>query len=58
MSTDFNMNPQHYPCPDQILEDRIILITGASDGIGQALALRSAQLGARVILHGRDVARL
>lgn len=40
------------------LRDRIILITGASDGIGRALALKTAELGAQVILHGRNVAKL
>ena len=54
MSTD----PRTYSYPDDILRDRIILVTGASDGIGRALALRSATLGARVILHGRNVSNL
>jgi NAD(P)-dependent dehydrogenase (short-subunit alcohol dehydrogenase family) len=40
------------------LNDRIILITGASDGIGKALAIRAAELGAQVILHGRNVSKL
>jgi NAD(P)-dependent dehydrogenase (short-subunit alcohol dehydrogenase family) len=40
------------------LRDRIILITGASDGIGKALALEVARLGATVILHGRNAAKL
>lgn len=40
------------------LRDRIILITGASDGIGKALAIRVAELGAQVILHGRNVQKL
>ena len=40
------------------LHDRIILITGASDGIGKALAVRAAELGAQVILHGRNVSKL
>jgi NAD(P)-dependent dehydrogenase (short-subunit alcohol dehydrogenase family) len=35
-----------------------ILITGASSGIGRALALRYAQDGARLSLLGRDAARL
>jgi len=34
------------------------MITGATDGIGRALAVRAAELGARVILHGRNVQRL
>ena len=54
------MNQDHrdYTHPQNLLHDRIILITGASDGIGQALAIRAAELGAQVILHGRNVARL
>lgn len=54
MSTD----PQNYAAPDKLLQDRIILITGASDGIGRALALRAAQLGGQIILHGRNVKKL
>ena len=38
----------------QELEGRIALITGASRGIGQAIALRMAAEGARVALSGRD----
>ncbi|NIM27442.1 MAG: SDR family NAD(P)-dependent oxidoreductase, partial [Gammaproteobacteria bacterium] len=53
-----SVDPREYTYPPDILDDRIILITGASDGIGRALALHAAQLGARVILHGRDVAKL
>jgi len=41
-----------------LLQDQSILITGATDGIGRALAVRAAELGARVILHGRNVKRL
>lgn len=51
-------NPDKYdPAPD-LLADRVILITGASDGIGKALARRCAELGARVILHGRNQKKL
>jgi NAD(P)-dependent dehydrogenase (short-subunit alcohol dehydrogenase family) len=45
------------PAPD-LLKDRVILVTGASRGIGQTAALAYARHGATVILHGRDVARL
>ncbi len=38
--------------------ERTIFITGATDGLGRALADRLAADGARLILHGRDAARL
>ena len=38
------------------LEGRVALITGASRGIGQAIAVRMAAEGARVALLGRDEA--
>lgn len=40
------------------LQDRIILITGATDGIGKALAIVAAKLGAQVIAHGRSQRKL
>lgn len=49
---------KNYNYSQDVLRDRVILVTGASDGIGRALALHIAGLGARVILHGRDVAKL
>jgi NAD(P)-dependent dehydrogenase (short-subunit alcohol dehydrogenase family) len=52
------MDHQTYTYPNGVLKDRIILITGASDGIGRALALHAAELGARIILHGRNVSKL
>jgi len=51
-------NPRAYTYPDDILKERIILVTGASSGIGKALAVHIAGLGAQVILHGRDVGKL
>jgi NAD(P)-dependent dehydrogenase (short-subunit alcohol dehydrogenase family) len=51
-------DPRTYvPAPDA-LRDRVILITGASDGIGKAVAQAAAAHGARVILHGRNVRKL
>ncbi len=47
------------PDTDDIrLDDRVILITGAGDGIGKAVALACAERGATVILLGRTVHKL
>jgi NAD(P)-dependent dehydrogenase (short-subunit alcohol dehydrogenase family) len=40
------------------MTDRTILITGATDGLGKALALRAAAEGDVVLLHGRSEERL
>lgn len=48
---------EYQPRPD-LLKDRIILITGASDGIGRAAALSYALHGATVVLHGRTLNKL
>ena len=53
-----NLDPRHYQYAEDLLRGRTVLITGASDGIGRALALQCARLGARVILHGRNTAKL
>ena len=46
-----------HPLP-RLLQDRVLLITGAGQGLGQALALAAADLGATIILHGRSSAKL
>jgi NAD(P)-dependent dehydrogenase (short-subunit alcohol dehydrogenase family) len=51
-------DPRTYTASFDSLRDRIILITGASDGIGRAVAKAAAAHGAQVILHGRNVKRL
>ena len=38
----------------QSLENRIILVTGATDGLGKHVAAELAARGATVLLHGRD----
>lgn len=40
------------------LQNKNILITGASSGIGRVIAIESAKLGAKVILTGRNTERL
>ena len=47
----------HVASPDE-LKDRVIAITGASSGIGRAVALACARYGASVILIGRNARKL
>jgi NAD(P)-dependent dehydrogenase (short-subunit alcohol dehydrogenase family) len=47
-----------YQPTENLLADRVILITGAGDGIGAALAEGAADLGARVVLLGRTQKKL
>src|SRR6188472_1859347 len=39
------------------LKDKVILVTGSTTGIGEAIARRAWQEGATVVLHGRDIER-
>lgn len=52
------MNPLEYQPSANLLQDRIIAVTGAGDGIGRESALAFAKFGATVILMGRTVAKL
>ena len=40
------------------LEGKTILITGASSGIGRATAIECSKLGAKLVIHGRNIERL
>ncbi|TYL48211.1 YciK family oxidoreductase [Marinomonas sp. IMCC 4694] len=47
-----------YNAPSQLLKDKVILVTGAGDGIGKVAALTYAEHGATVILLGRTLKKL
>jgi len=47
-----------YQAPQDLLKDRILLVTGAGDGIGRTAAIEYARRGATVILLGRTTAKL
>lgn len=47
-----------YKAPPDLLKDRNIIVTGAGDGIGKAVALAFAAHGATVILVGRTQSKL
>ena len=48
---------QYQPAPD-LLQNRVILVTGATSGIGRAVARDLVRHGATVVVHGRDAAAL
>ena len=56
MTSDFD--PSRFRAPTTLCAGRVILITGASAGIGRALALDLARHGATVVLTGRSQKRL
>ena len=65
MTTPTDSNQTHQPCnlftfsaPEGYLSERMICITGASRGIGKALAIECSRLGAQVILLAKDLNRL
>ncbi len=50
--------PAGYKPAQNLLQDKVIVVTGAGDGIGKEAALSFARHGATVILLGRTVAKL
>jgi len=49
---------KNYQAPSQHLKDRVIIVTGAGQGIGRSASLVFAGQGATVILVGRDIDKL
>ncbi len=47
-----------YPPPENLLADKVILVTGAGDGIGRAAALAYAKAGATIVLAGKTTSKL
>lgn len=52
------MIPENYQAAPDLLKDKVVLVTGASDGIGRAASLCFAGHGATVILLGRSNEKL
>jgi NAD(P)-dependent dehydrogenase (short-subunit alcohol dehydrogenase family) len=50
--------PKEFAAQPGLLSGRVILITGASGGLGRALSLECARAGASVILSGRNLTKL
>lgn len=48
----------NYSISNDSLKNKVILVTGAGDGIGKAAAITYAKCGATVVLLGRTVAKL
>ncbi|MFA7555120.1 MAG: YciK family oxidoreductase [Spongiibacteraceae bacterium] len=53
-----NIIPQQYQAPANLLQDKIIIVTGAGDGIGRSAALSYAAHGATVVLVGKTISKL
>jgi NAD(P)-dependent dehydrogenase (short-subunit alcohol dehydrogenase family) len=58
MSGEFARLPENWAAVPDTLSGRVVLITGASGGLGRVAALAAAQAGASVVLLGRKVRSL
>ena len=52
------IDPRNYTPPADLLAGRVIFVSGATRGIGRAVATALARHGATVIAHGRDTRAL
>lgn len=57
-NSNLSLEHKNYTAAKDLLIDKIILVTGSSDGIGRTIATTYAEYGATVILHGRNIKRL
>ena len=53
-----NSIPEHYSPAERLLQGRIIVVTGAGDGIGREAAISFGRHGATVVLLGRTIQKL
>lgn len=58
MTERFASLPPNYQPGESLLAGRVILVTGAGQGLGRVAALAFAAQGASVILHGRNIPKL
>ncbi|SES86139.1 NAD(P)-dependent dehydrogenase, short-chain alcohol dehydrogenase family [Nitrosomonas marina] len=49
---------RNYSAPENLLQNRVILVTGAGQGLGRTAAITFAKHGAIVILHGKSTKKL
>jgi NAD(P)-dependent dehydrogenase (short-subunit alcohol dehydrogenase family) len=54
----YRLRKRHFPPIDQRLDGKTAIITGATSGIGEGAALALAELGARVLVVGRNKGKL
>lgn len=40
------------------MEDKVVIVTGSSAGIGESTVISFAKLGCKLVVHGRDEARI
>ena len=53
-----DIDPRQYAAPANLMQERVVLVTGAGDGIGRAVAVAIAAHGGTVLLLGRTVRKL
>ena len=58
MNSELHVIPKQFTPEAGLLAGRVILVTGASSGLGRALAIECARAGAGVILCGRNLSKL